>query len=398
MIRDRHIRPVVHPIALAILVMVSASAEVRAAPSSSVHILLVIDTNASKRGGDHAVMSGGMNANLKLVRTVIDEVYGAEEGKFKDRLYLDVLQGDDVTPEKIRAYYSIKRHPWSEGRTLVFYYCGHGAWDKKKGHYFAMSGGDLLRSEVYQLMNDLGPKLIVMASDCCSSYATFQPPARRVPAKWKVFYNLFYESEGVVDFTGATESQFGWINGRDGGFFTRALTNYLCEPSENIRFDGEAGVVKWDDFFRRVRASTESIFDKAKAASPPDAEIKKADAQTPQAFTLAEWRTQYRRKLIVKNNTRERLCVWVQYFDLNFTNNEWQWYYPTDKTRFYEVAPGVETALNHDTWQIGAHRMRIWANSLDSTRVWVRGKDQDIYLAPKEGYKGPFSRFVYSFE
>jgi hypothetical protein len=365
-----------------------------AADAQELHIVLVVDTNASKRGGEDEIMRPGMEANLKHLTDVINEVYNADE-RFKGRMFLNVIKGDDVTLEKVRKFFT--GQPYNPNRAWLFFYCGHGATDPKKGHYFAMSGGDMLRSDVYHLINDTGARGIFLFSDCCSSYADFQPPQRRVPAKWKVFYQLFYQTEGVVNFTAASESQFGWVNSRDGGMFTRAFVKFLCEPASGIRKDGEDGPVTWDDFFGRVRDTTDDIFQDARNRAPEGAEIKKSDSQVPQAFHLGGWPTQYRRQLVVKNDTNQTLCVWVMYYDLNFSTNEWEWYYPTKNGIRYELKPGASNTLRHDGWLIGAHRLRIWAATLDGRLVWERYKTEDLYLTPKDGYRGPFGQFTFTF-
>ena len=97
----------------------------------------------------------------------------------------------------------------TQGSSLFFYYCGHEAFDKQKGHYLYTSGGDITRAEIRNILNNTGARSIVMVTDCCSSLASFEPPVRRIPAKWKVFHKLFFEHTEVVDMTAATEGEFG---------------------------------------------------------------------------------------------------------------------------------------------------------------------------------------------
>jgi hypothetical protein len=200
----------------------------------------------------------------------------------------------------------------------------------------------------------------------------------------------------VYNFTAATKGEFGWVSANEGGFFTRALTNFLCTPRDQIRYDSQDGFVGWDDFFRRVRDTTLDFFKQAKAASPADAEIRKSESQIPEAFQLGGWPTQYRRQLVLKNDSGRKLCVWVQYYDLNFTTNEWEWYYPTKNAMRYEIEPGAVMRLRHNDWIIGANRVRIWAASLDGQLVWNTYKNQDLFLA-KDGYNGPYQQFTFTF-
>lgn len=100
-------------------------------PASELRILLVIDTNMSKRGGNDKVLRPATEKCLEDLRNVIDEVYNSDLKKFKGRMFLDVIQGDDVSPKAIRD--ACKRMPATSSSSLFFYYCGHGATDEKTG-------------------------------------------------------------------------------------------------------------------------------------------------------------------------------------------------------------------------------------------------------------------------
>jgi hypothetical protein len=369
-----------------------ASAEV----ASDLHVLLVIDTNASKRGGNDSVLRGGMEANLKHLRDVINEVYGSEEEKFKGRFFLNVLEGDEVTPDNIRKAY--RDTSATSTSSLFFYYCGHGTFDKDKGHYLATSGGDITRREIRSILNGTGARSIVMITDCCSSYATFEPPERRVPAKWKVFHNLFFENTGIVDITAATEGEFGWVNAEEGGFFTRALTKWLCEPSENIREDEQEGFVSWDAFFAKVKETTMDTFDRAKEGAADGDPIKKSEAQTPYTWSLGTWPEQRTRKLVVKNETNVRLCIWVKYYDRDFETNKWGWYpQGGEKSLYYELDPGKAIRLlDENGYWIEANAFVIWASAANNPNLKWGDKNQVIKVV-EESYKGQMGSWTQRF-
>jgi hypothetical protein len=400
------------------------------AAASELRILLVIDTNASKRGGEDSIHRPAGQSNLKIMREVIDSAYAADQKAFKGKMFCDVIQGDDVTPERIRKYFTAL--PYDSKKSLVFYYCGHGGTDPNKGHYFATSGGDILRSEVYNLMNDTGAQGVFVLSDCCSNIvamdgnkvvtrglldldlvpgdqpramtrttqagpAPVQPmQAQRRTANTKVFYDLFFRTEGVVNFTAATRGQFGWTT-NIGGYFTWALADYLCSPASAIRADGKDGAVGWNDFFGRVRDRTDANFQQAKAGSPKDDLIQKSAAQVPEAFGLGGWPVQYRRQLVVKNNTGKKIQVYIRYYDLNFTKDAWEWYSPTEKGVHYALENNAVTTLKHNDWIVGAHRARIWAQTPDGSTSWNEYRDKDLNLAPKDGYRGRFEQFTFTF-
>ena len=60
------------------------------------------------------IMRAGMTANLKHFRDVVNEVYGSDENKFRNRLFLNVIEGNDVSPENIRRFFA--RMEYKPGR------------------------------------------------------------------------------------------------------------------------------------------------------------------------------------------------------------------------------------------------------------------------------------------
>ena len=57
---------------------------------------------------------------------------------------------------------------------VIFFYCGHGAYDRRYGTYFQPSldsGRPLYLSEVRGMIGQLHPRLSVTVLDCCNTYA-----------------------------------------------------------------------------------------------------------------------------------------------------------------------------------------------------------------------------------
>ena len=67
-------------------------------------------------------------------------------------------------------------------------------------------------------------------------------------ANVKLFYDLFYRSQGVVKICSSAEGQFSFS-----GHFSSALSQSLCMPSASIRPDGRNGTVTWQDFFPKLQ-------------------------------------------------------------------------------------------------------------------------------------------------
>ncbi len=361
------------------------------ADTKELHVLLIVDTNASKRGGEDNVMRPAMQANLKRMQDLINDVYASDNARLKDRLFLNIITGDDVSPAKIREFF--QKMPYNADRAWLVYYAGHGGTDPDKGHYFATSGGDILRAEVYHLVDDLGPRAIFLMSDCCSNYAPATIPAQRAAVNADAFYSLFYQTDGLVNFTAATKGELGWVTSTDGGYMTLSFAHYLRQSG----LRGANGKVTWNDLFPLVRNATNDLFQQAKNAAPEGSAIKNAQSQVPEAFNLGGWPKQYRRQLVVKNNTQKTIYVYVEYYDLNFTTNQWQWYQPTQNGIRYEIAPGASHTLRHNSWLIGANRMRIWASSSDGTQVWEEYRNKEVNLAGTDGYNGSMGQFTFTF-
>lgn len=96
-------------------------------------------------------------------------------------------------------------------------------------------------------------------------------------------------------------------------------------------------------------------------------------------------KTHNRCYLQVDNQTGETLRIYVQY---EYMTEEGNWVmYPNDPAKTYwKVEPGKRLQLLDDGWKIACRRCRIWAVGETSKQVWSRYKDQDWWLAPKEGY------------
>jgi hypothetical protein len=99
---------------------------------------------------------------------------------------------------------------------------------------------------------------------------------------------------------------------------------------------------------------------------------------------------QNRRYLMVKNDTPERVTVWVQYRTMN-NQDGWSWY-PADPDRSaqaarYTLEPGEETYLSHGDDYLTASRVRLWGQSAGGTE-WHDYKESDLWLVDEEDQDG----------
>jgi hypothetical protein len=266
------------------------AAEVGSAPApelQKLHALLVVDTQANL--GESVLVDG--DRMKQLLQTGIP----------KERLYVTVLAGKDVTASKIVAYY--RNLKVSQSDVLLFYYTGHGATHTEKGHFLAFQDGKipgLLRADLRTIMQEKQAGLTVLLTDCCSTRIKVEgktndrklagaPPAAKELNP--LFRNLLFQHRGVVDITAAS-GNFAFADNRDGGLFTRALGNVLL-PKQSLPYDGNKdGFVSWKEFFPSLRQETENIsaqWIKDFRQQPQKTELKiDQKTQRPQAFELTE--------------------------------------------------------------------------------------------------------------
>jgi hypothetical protein len=90
---------------------------------------------------------------------------------------------------------------------------------------------------------------------------------------------------------------------------------------------------------------------------------------------------QYECKLKVKNDTRERVTIWVQHRTRD-DDGAWTWLPANPQSRkavSYELAPGEETYLARGDEPMTASRVRLWARSAGG-ESWLDYKSEDLWL------------------
>lgn len=263
------------PLLMFLLVTISFD-NVSFASPPKLHVIYIVDTKAGDVGDD--IGPGSKKAYEKLHSVMSEILTEDRQERYSPQLLID----DTVTPRMIRV--AIQNLRISPQDSVFVWYSGHGVVRADENHVFATSGGDISRNEVRKLILDLEPRLGLLVTDTCSSYeGQIAVPARRVPADWNGFNDLFFQSRGFVDITAATFGQFAWFSG-EGGFFSTAFINTLCEPKQNLDKDKD-GVLSWAEYFERVQKLTNEIFQEVKANSPEGAKITGSEAQNPKSWS-----------------------------------------------------------------------------------------------------------------
>jgi hypothetical protein len=227
----------------------------RPAPDEAVRVraLLVGDT------GDPDI-GGSVQKDLRTVQ-------GLLEGAFrdhKDHLSLSLLMDRDVTRERILGHYDQLAGVANE--TLLFYFSGHGATDRRRGPFFQVLASDsfrlvpLARDEVRSAMRSHRPRLCILLSDVCSDVIDLGPRERAAarPPDWATIRCLFLQARGLVDANAVSEGESA-IGLEDGGFFTLSLADRLRRPFKELDRDGD-GFLHWQELLPEVQTMAQKKY------------------------------------------------------------------------------------------------------------------------------------------
>jgi hypothetical protein len=214
------------------------------------HVLVVVDTY------DARAKRLGMLLDQDNVVSFLRRTVPA------DRLSVTIMEGRDVTRSNVLGYYESLEVGPEDG--LLFYYSGHGAIDRQKGHALTLFAGRqyLLRADLLAAMKAKGAGLVMVLTDCCSTYANLrpeQPLAARgasrgpgAPAEIDpVVSRLFFRQRGVIDITAAEPGRPASGDTEVGGFFTASLVELLRRGDPR-----DEAYSSWDAFFPRLKAET----------------------------------------------------------------------------------------------------------------------------------------------
>jgi hypothetical protein len=145
-------------VALALLLRPDAALAQVTPEAAKVRVLLVLDTDDGM--GDTWGLDG---ENMKaLIEHVV-----SKQG-LQGRVIIDHFTGDKVSPKTVLDYY--KRLDVGPDDALLFYFSGHGAFLKSKGHFLGFKRGPLFRKDLLAAMDKKKPRLRLVLTDCCANY------------------------------------------------------------------------------------------------------------------------------------------------------------------------------------------------------------------------------------
>ena len=178
---------------------------------------------------------------------------------------------------------------------VVFvYFSGHGGTDTEtKDMYITLQAKQrLYRKEIVEALEGLDCRLKMLITDARvfldphPVIILADPFADTKPA----LYNLFFEHEGFLNISSASEGEIAVGDSREGGCFTRSLLDTIWEGVEigYIDFEPQDGFVSWSEVFELTKEATMERFDRNKNAFPPRVleRMQKAGqtTQTPKYF------------------------------------------------------------------------------------------------------------------
>src|SRR5438874_4033450 len=131
----RSYRFAVPVVALSAALLGRAAAAEPVPPGARVHALILVDSNDPNIGKSVAI-------DGRDVRNALEEGFKGRE----KMLSLQVLDGNDATPEAVAQYY--RDLPVGPNDTVLFYFSGHGATHRERGHFLVARRKPILRSEV----------------------------------------------------------------------------------------------------------------------------------------------------------------------------------------------------------------------------------------------------------
>jgi hypothetical protein len=231
----------------------------QAGRASAVTVLIVADT-------DDASIGSYIRTSLNRLQREVSTIPGLPAG----RIRVKVLSGSRVDAKTIMTEVNALQVGPTE--TVLYYHLGHGAFDESRasgdpvsgGHFFQLTGGDLMRKTVWDSLRKKGAQLTVMVTDTCNVPAPASPlyaaPSEKLAdeapkaAPRSVIGSLLLDHAGEINVSGSSRNQYGWYSPDLGGWFTDGFCYGLTTS-----YPGN-GVVTWDAFLRVAGKKTSDTY------------------------------------------------------------------------------------------------------------------------------------------
>ncbi|MDR2441083.1 MAG: caspase family protein [Planctomycetaceae bacterium] len=232
------------------LFFVAAATLTQQAAAQKIHLVIAADTNAE----------GGVGAFVKIDQHKIKQLF--ESNVPDSQLKITMIAAEEMRGSNILA--AIDSLESSNEDTIVFYYSGHGGFDRQKQEQFLqLKLGHLYRPELLKHIQQKQPRLSVLLTDCCNVQIDVMEAAQERQSEVitfskeisPLFATLFFHCKGVVDIT---SSKLGEYSGCDmkknrGSCFTYPFVDLMKVNKDNVDMD-------WDKFVTELAAKVNDAF------------------------------------------------------------------------------------------------------------------------------------------
>ncbi|MDR2705265.1 MAG: caspase family protein [Planctomycetaceae bacterium] len=216
------------------LLAVTVTANTPQAVAQKIHLVIAADTNAS----------GGVGAITKIDQHNIKQLF--ESNIPSSQLSITTIPAEEMREADILK--KVDSLEISNNDTIVFYYSGHGAFDRQKQEQFLqLSLGNLYRAELLKHIVQKLPRLSVLLTDCCNIQVDGVVQERQgevtvFPQEISpLFGSLFIYCKGVVDITSSKLGEYSFCDtrkiGNRGSCFTYPLIDLLKVNKDNVEMD-----------------------------------------------------------------------------------------------------------------------------------------------------------------
>ena len=153
---------------------------------------------------------------------------------------------------------------------VVFvYFSGHGgaAKTETKDMYIFLDGSTkLYRKEIVKAMESIECRLKILVTDACSAGPLVDKPDVVVSPDIDLdtaLHNLFFEHEGFLNISSASEGEKAVGDNTQGSYFTASLVDSIIVGVESKKLDSNPldGFVSWEEVFELAKEITQERFD-----------------------------------------------------------------------------------------------------------------------------------------
>jgi hypothetical protein len=227
------------------------------AAAQKIYLIIAADAEAK----------GGIGPLCKIDGENVQELFTTNVPA--DRLNVFEIKAEAMN--EIGMSKAVEELPVAIEDTVIFYYSGHGAYDSQKEQYFQASGGNVVRTQILNLIRKKKPRLIVLLSDCCnvkqnipevslsrevSAVAPVNKPQEMPP----LFNSLFIYCKGEVDITSSKLGEYSGCDNRKtdnrGSCFTYPFVDLM-------KFNIDNGSITWTKLITELTPKVDEAFKQA---------------------------------------------------------------------------------------------------------------------------------------